>query len=220
MGALSTFEEVRRFLDTLAWPGVTVTGMLVFRGPVAGLIGRVRKASWGDRTVELAEEIRELAEAVAKPDLDDTMKQEVVRRLERAAETTDSVALLDPDAMAVASRSRARRRLQPRPSFYEDQGQGRLLLSLTSAPGGPIACVVLSPVGKHFTTNLNRAGASAGDTVTVQWPTSFTGALPAKIPGLWQWTWVSAGANLTTDARQISTGGWFVAGPPPPSAPL
>lgn len=53
-------------IRSVAWPAAASVIAFIFRGPIRGLLGKVRKLTWGDKSVDFAEKLDELEAAPLK----------------------------------------------------------------------------------------------------------------------------------------------------------
>lgn len=68
---LGLLEFVASLVDSLAWPLLIVLLALIFRKSISGLLGKLKKVDWGNRTAEFEQELSKIEQEVDELATDD-----------------------------------------------------------------------------------------------------------------------------------------------------
>lgn len=128
------------YIKVLIWPGVAIFVLLKFRGNISDLISRTRTLSTPAGSLEFAEEVRALREAVETQDevLDPgeaaTAREEPRTRADRTAfDTYRDIARIIPEASVLASWLHLEKKLKEAVDMlYADVGGSRAFETRTS----------------------------------------------------------------------------------------
>lgn len=198
MGAIQNAEEVRRFFETLAWPTVVMSAVVIFRKQLADLVGRITEVSKGDIAIRMVQakaqkEVAELTEEIVEAkELPNDRLHEIEARIDLLN------AVLRRSAQATGSGRSVS-------SWYERDVTRGILITLDGANvGESMKCVVVSPSGRRWDS---LSGIHMGGTLAAAWPGSFPGATSHEPEsGLWTWSWREEHGPART--RIVSEGGW------------
>ena len=88
------FEFISSLVGSLAWPLAAVAIALMFRSQIAALLAKVRKLSWGDSSVELAEQLDKVEDnsRAVEPSLEAAVPDQ---RFQQLLAISPSAAILD-----------------------------------------------------------------------------------------------------------------------------